>query len=61
MNAESSRSHSIFAIMVEAYDSTSKRTTVGKLSIVDLAGSIDCPFVPSRALIIYLLLSIVRF
>jgi len=39
MNAESSRSHSIFAIMVESYDRTSKRTTVGKLSIVDLAGS----------------------
>jgi hypothetical protein len=39
MNAESSRSHSIFAIMVESYDKTSKRTTIGKLSIVDLAGS----------------------
>jgi hypothetical protein len=39
MNAESSRSHSIFAIMVESYDSTSKRTTTGKLSLVDLAGS----------------------
>ncbi len=39
MNAESSRSHSIFAIMVESYDSTSKRTTTGKLSLVDLAGN----------------------
>ncbi len=39
MNAESSRSHSIFAIMVESYDTTSKRTTMGKLSLVDLAGS----------------------
>jgi hypothetical protein len=39
MNAESSRSHSIFAIMVESYDTTSKRTTTGKLSLVDLAGS----------------------
>jgi hypothetical protein len=39
MNAESSRSHSIFAIMVESYDTTSKRTTIGKLSLVDLAGS----------------------
>jgi hypothetical protein len=39
MNAESSRSHSIFAIMVESYDTTTKRTTMGKLSLVDLAGS----------------------
>lgn len=39
MNAESSRSHSIFSIMVEAYDSSTKRTNFGKLSIVDLAGS----------------------
>lgn len=39
MNAESSRSHSIFAIMVECYDKATKRTTTGKLSLVDLAGS----------------------
>ncbi|RYH20376.1 hypothetical protein EON65_23595 [archaeon] len=39
MNAESSRSHSIFAIMVDSFDTTSKRTTTGKLSLVDLAGS----------------------
>ncbi len=39
MNAESSRSHSIFAIMVESFDRATKRTTVGKLSLVDLAGS----------------------
>lgn len=39
MNAESSRSHSIFAIMVECYDTTTKKTTMGKLSLVDLAGS----------------------
>jgi kinesin family protein C2/C3 len=39
MNAESSRSHSIFAIMVESYDTTTKRTNIGKLSLVDLAGS----------------------
>jgi hypothetical protein len=39
MNATSSRSHSIFAIMVESYDPTTKRTTIGKLSLVDLAGS----------------------
>ena len=39
MNAESSRSHSIFSIMVECYDKATKRTTTGKLSLVDLAGS----------------------
>jgi hypothetical protein len=39
MNSESSRSHTIFAIMIESYDTTSKRTTIGKLSLVDLAGS----------------------
>jgi hypothetical protein len=33
MNAESSRSHSIFAIMVESYDTTSKRTTIGKVKL----------------------------
>ena len=39
MNAESSRSHSIFSIMVESYDRNTKKTNYGKLSIVDLAGS----------------------
>ena len=39
MNAESSRSHSIFAIMAETFDTTTKKTTFGKLSLVDLAGS----------------------
>ena len=39
MNAESSRSHSIFAIMVDCYDTATKRSTTGKLSLVDLAGS----------------------
>ena len=39
MNAESSRSHSIFAIMIETYDKTTKKTAIGKLSLVDLAGS----------------------
>jgi DNA replication protein DnaC len=39
MNAESSRSHSIFAVMVECYDTATKRSTSGKLSLVDLAGS----------------------
>mmetsp|Transcript_4379 Transcript_4379/g.13249 ORF Transcript_4379/g.13249 Transcript_4379/m.13249 type:complete len:985 (-) Transcript_4379:519-3473(-) len=39
MNAESSRSHSIFAILVEVYNHTTRKTSVGKLSLVDLAGS----------------------
>jgi hypothetical protein len=39
MNAESSRSHSIFSILVESFDTTTKKNVIGKLSIVDLAGS----------------------
>ena len=39
MNSESSRSHSIFAILVEVTNNITKKTTVGKLSLVDLAGS----------------------
>ncbi|CAM9233267.1 unnamed protein product, partial [Hapterophycus canaliculatus] len=39
MNAESSRSHSVFSILLEVYNKTSKKTTTGKLSLVDLAGS----------------------
>lgn len=39
MNAESSRSHSIFSILIECIDSVTKKTTYGKLSLVDLAGS----------------------
>lgn len=39
MNAESSRSHSVFAVLVEVYNKTTKKTSVGKLSLVDLAGS----------------------
>lgn len=39
MNAESSRSHSVFSLLVENYDHTTKKTSVGKLSLVDLAGS----------------------
>lgn len=39
MNASSSRSHSIFAIMVETVDSVTKKTITGKMSLVDLAGS----------------------
>jgi hypothetical protein len=39
MNAESSRSHSIFAILIESFDKTTKKTIIGKISLVDLAGS----------------------
>ncbi|CAM9723456.1 unnamed protein product, partial [Discosporangium mesarthrocarpum] len=39
MNAESSRSHSIFGILVEVLNRTTKKTSTGKLSLVDLAGS----------------------
>ena len=36
MNAESSRSHSIFAIMVESYDPSTKKTVKGKLYVIFL-------------------------
>uniref|UniRef100_K3W8F7 Kinesin motor domain-containing protein n=1 Tax=Globisporangium ultimum (strain ATCC 200006 / CBS 805.95 / DAOM BR144) TaxID=431595 RepID=K3W8F7_GLOUD len=39
MNAESSRSHSVFSLLVENYNKTTKATSIGKLSLVDLAGS----------------------
>ena len=39
MNAESSRSHLVFAVMIESYNKQTKKTTTGKLSLVDLAGS----------------------
>merc|ERR1719231_988488 len=39
MNAESSRSHSIFSVLVEVYNETTHKTTTGKLSLIDLAGS----------------------
>lgn len=39
MNAESSRSHLVFAIMLEAYNKKTGKTSLGKLSLVDLAGS----------------------
>ena len=39
MNATSSRSHLIFAMLVETQNRLTKKTTVGKLSLVDLAGS----------------------
>jgi len=39
MNAESSRSHLIFAIVVNSKNKTTGQTTTGKLTFVDLAGS----------------------
>ena len=39
MNAESSRSHSVFTIYTENYNHTTKKTFKGKLNIIDLAGS----------------------
>lgn len=39
MNAGSSRSHSIFSIIVETLNKTTGKTTSGKISLVDLAGS----------------------
>lgn len=38
MNAESSRSHSIFSVLVEVLNKTTGKATAGKLSLVDLAG-----------------------
>jgi hypothetical protein len=39
MNAGSSRSHSIFAVCLETLNKTTGQTAVGKLSLIDLAGS----------------------
>ncbi|KAJ1722560.1 hypothetical protein LPJ53_003020 [Coemansia erecta] len=39
MNAESSRSHSIFQITVEQKDTVNGKTKIGRLFLVDLAGS----------------------
>merc|ERR1719231_943758 len=39
MNAQSSRSHSIFSILVETTAKTTGKTNSGKLSLIDLAGS----------------------
>jgi hypothetical protein len=39
MNKSSSRSHSIFTIVVECADSSGDHIRVGKLNLVDLAGS----------------------
>jgi kinesin family protein 3/17 len=39
MNKASSRSHSIFTIVIEAAESSGEHIRVGKLNLVDLAGS----------------------
>ncbi|KAJ2709768.1 hypothetical protein H4R19_004083, partial [Coemansia spiralis] len=39
MNAESSRSHSIFQITIEQKDTSTGKTKIGRLFLVDLAGS----------------------
>ncbi|CDJ29887.1 kinesin heavy chain-like protein, putative [Eimeria mitis] len=39
MNAESSRSHLIFAVLVKIEDLIAEKVTMGKLSLIDLAGS----------------------
>jgi hypothetical protein len=39
MNAESSRSHLIFAVIVEVLNKQTRKVTRGKLSLIDLAGS----------------------
>ena len=39
MNAESSRSHSIFAIIIDSVDKNTGQSSSGKLTLVDLAGS----------------------
>ena len=39
MNAESSRSHSVFSILIKSTNTQTKRSTIGKLSFIDLAGS----------------------
>jgi hypothetical protein len=39
MNAQSSRSHSIFTIVIECAEATGQHIRVGKLNLVDLAGS----------------------
>lgn len=39
MNAESSRSHQIFSVVIESTDLQTQTVTRGKLSFVDLAGS----------------------
>lgn len=39
MNATSSRSHLVFAILINTYNRATRKTTTGKISLIDLAGS----------------------
>jgi hypothetical protein len=39
MNEESSRSHLIISILIDILDPSNQRTTKGKISLIDLAGS----------------------
>ncbi len=39
MNAESSRSHLLFALQLAVHSRTTKKTAYGKLTLIDLAGS----------------------
>lgn len=39
MNATSSRSHLVFALLITSYNKATKKTATGKLSMIDLAGS----------------------
>jgi hypothetical protein len=39
MNATSSRSHLIFALLINTFNRQTKKSTTGKLSLIDLAGS----------------------
>lgn len=44
MNRESSRSHLIMSVIIEATNLQTQNVTKGKLSFVDLAGSERCGF-----------------
>ncbi len=46
MNRESSRSHLIMSVIIEATNLQTQNVTKGKLSFVDLAGSERCGFTP---------------
>jgi hypothetical protein len=39
MNATSSRSHLVFALLINSFNKQTKKTATGKLSMIDLAGS----------------------
>ena len=49
MNRESSRSHLIMSVIIEATNLQTQNVTKGKLSFVDLAGSERCGFTQSLA------------